>query len=570
MVLKGSFWSILIEYDGDMMFRQNMKQEQSIWLYFWFGLLGLLIGASIFFRGYLLSFLPGLLNRDEAALAYNAFSLKTTGLDEWGRTWPLALQSFGDYKLIGYPAVLVGFFQIFKVHDWTVRLPSMLAGIGIIVLSFMIGRKLFTQKLAWFFTGLVATAPVFLFYSRSAWEANLGLFYVLWACYLLFFHQQKMISVKRTLIAFALTIAAVLTYNTPLILMPLIVLVVPLFTDHQYIKRSIVVVLGILAICLSVYLFLRPVFVQKSSITVFTDPTIYAQWIDYRQTLSPQSQAILGNRYLFLSNVILKNFFLSFSPKFLVTQGGAHPWHSLPGWGHLYWSVAILAIAEFYFLLGSLLADFLRLMKKKSYWLEFRQNFKKDYIWLYLAFVSLLPAVVTVDAPHATRSLLFFWVLTLLAVRGVRRLSEFVSKQLKKQLYLDLLPLMVLLLIAFSFSQYFEQYFKNYPLQATEIFQTNFAEVVAWIEATHPDKPVAVVDPSGYQYILLAWYLKIDPGYYLANNIRQNPNGIGLRYGEKVGRYHFIVQEKDAIAEEKIILIWDTSKKHWLVKNFDL
>ncbi|KKU82941.1 MAG: hypothetical protein UY10_C0019G0001, partial [Microgenomates group bacterium GW2011_GWA2_47_8] len=53
-----------------------------------------------------LGILPLALNRDEAALAYNAVLLAETGKDEWGRSWPLALQSFGDFKLIGYPAVL--------------------------------------------------------------------------------------------------------------------------------------------------------------------------------------------------------------------------------------------------------------------------------------------------------------------------------------------------------------------------------------------------------------------------------------------------------------------------------
>ena len=42
---------------------------------------------------------PGGLNRDEAALGYNAFSLLETGKDEWGKQWPIVFRSFGDYKL---------------------------------------------------------------------------------------------------------------------------------------------------------------------------------------------------------------------------------------------------------------------------------------------------------------------------------------------------------------------------------------------------------------------------------------------------------------------------------------
>jgi len=128
--------------------------------------------------------------------------------------------------------------------------------------------------------------------------------------------------------------------------------------------------------------------------------------------------------------------------------------------------------------------------------------------------------------------------------------------------------LAVVFWVSLDFSRYFYDYFKKYPSYADTTFQTGFSQVVEWIESTQKEKQVAVVDPTGFQYILLAWYLKLDPSYYLDNTVRQQADNIGFKYGERVGRYHFVVSDKDVSPEEKIVVIWDLNKKNWLVKNY--
>src|SRR3990172_6192442 len=93
--------------------------------YLW---LWLIIGVAFLQRFWQVGQLPATLNRDEAAVAYNAFLLSETGKDEWGRSWPVALESFGDYKLPGYSLVLMPFFKLLGLNDWVVRLPSVIAG----------------------------------------------------------------------------------------------------------------------------------------------------------------------------------------------------------------------------------------------------------------------------------------------------------------------------------------------------------------------------------------------------------------------------------------------------------
>ena len=67
-----------------------------------------LLGAAL--RLFQLGSIPAILNRDEAALAYNGYLLSQTGKDEWGKIWPPTLESFGDYKLPGYPLILAILF----------------------------------------------------------------------------------------------------------------------------------------------------------------------------------------------------------------------------------------------------------------------------------------------------------------------------------------------------------------------------------------------------------------------------------------------------------------------------
>jgi hypothetical protein len=81
------------------MLKFNLQQKFS--LRFSLGWLVLITLLAFSVRFILSDSLPAALNRDEAAIGYNAMLLSQTGLDEWGRSWPLALESFGGYKLPG-------------------------------------------------------------------------------------------------------------------------------------------------------------------------------------------------------------------------------------------------------------------------------------------------------------------------------------------------------------------------------------------------------------------------------------------------------------------------------------
>lgn len=128
--------------------------------------------------------IPSGLNRDEASLGYTAFSLGTSGIDEYGKHWPLSITSFGDQKLPGYVYILIPFVKVLGLQIWVVRLPSLLAGLAIIGWAGLLAQQL-TQSWQWsehhrrWFSRLamvaVAISPWGNHFSRVAYEAHLAL-----------------------------------------------------------------------------------------------------------------------------------------------------------------------------------------------------------------------------------------------------------------------------------------------------------------------------------------------------------------------------------------------------------
>jgi len=98
--------------------------------------------AAIFLRTYKLDTIPPSLNWDEAAIAWNGFSIGKTHLDEYGTKFPLVFRSFGDFKAPGLIYVLAILTRIFGLSIWTIRLPVALAGIATVVLSYLLAIEI--------------------------------------------------------------------------------------------------------------------------------------------------------------------------------------------------------------------------------------------------------------------------------------------------------------------------------------------------------------------------------------------------------------------------------------------
>ncbi len=98
----------------------------------------ILVFLTLLLRLFLITKSPARLTHDEMSLGYNAYSVLKTGKDEWGHKLPLIFRAFGDYKLPAYIYSAIPFIATFGLNDFSVKLPSILSGILIVIFIYKI------------------------------------------------------------------------------------------------------------------------------------------------------------------------------------------------------------------------------------------------------------------------------------------------------------------------------------------------------------------------------------------------------------------------------------------------
>lgn len=500
-------------------------------------ILAILILLGFVIRFVNVSSLPQILNRDEAALAYNGLLISQTTKDEFGKSWPLTIESFGDYKLPGYPYTLAALFKVLPINDLTVRLPSVLAGTFLILISFFLARNFkFSHNQSLFFSFLIALSPISIFYSRIAFEANVALTLFVGAITLLTLPKSNL---KTDILAGIATLIAILFYNTPLLLLPFIIIALIISRGIKQPTKWLPAASLLTFVFIIMFMGLASISAQKSGITIFSDETVWSESVTHYNSYSGLSQKLLGNKAIFYLTKITPRFIESFSMHFLVSGGGTHPWHNLPTHAHLYYTSYFLGLVGIFVLIAKSFKD------------------KKHLFILLMLIASLAPSVITVDSPHATRSLLFIYLLPFV---GLYSLTV-----IRKKYYKKVLAVLVLL-ISLEASKYLYLYFGKYPTTQPASLQTGYEEVIRKVEKDYKDKNVVIIDQAGFQYILTAWYLQTPSQEFFETIIKQQPDKIGFKYGQQLSNYHFIAHSADRDESETVLVEWEDNK--WQVRQF--
>lgn len=518
----------------------------------------ILLLSAFFLRTWQLSTIPAILNPDEASIAYNAYLLLNTGADEVGKPWPLVLEAFGDQKIIGYTAATVVSFMVFGVSDAAVRIPAVLAGMGIVLLSiFFMRRWGWSREVVLATVAIISMQPVFIWYSRVAFEATVSLLCMLFVFYLALAKTIEVESNKQFMLRLVAMMAAavlsVLFYNAPLVLLPVIAALIPLWHGLR-VRRAWVLAAALGATWLVVFVALTGLTQQKSQITLFADPTTAHEYALYREGFAGIWQKLLGNKAVFYTRAIAQNYWQSIQPSFHLYNNPGHPWHTIPGFGYL-------TIMPYLFGWVGVFAALKQYFAKPSVQLR-----KHPAVFLVLLSVAaLLPAAISVNAPHATRSLLFFWSWSLLAAYGIFQVLPAI-KVLQK-LPQALLLTGVLGAVLLSSAGYVHALFVRYPqdLAAQSTMQVGFEQAIQTLDSDPNIKQVVVVDTRGFHYILTAWYTRMQPEIFRETLVKQLPDVINFRYGERVGKYHFVKQAQDD-TQRDALLFWEESEQRWVIE----
>lgn len=238
----------------------------------------ILLVVAFFIRCAQIDKIPTGFYADEAAIAYNAFSLLETGKDEYGKSWPLLFRSFGEYKTPTYSYLLIPIFKFFGKSVLSARYLTVISGflsvIGLIFLSKIWFKE---KKIVLCIAITFLLMPWSIIYSRSIYEVNLALTFLIWG---LFFLELKIKNKKwNWWLGIFLFVLSIITYNGARIFTPLLGLIWLILNWKEIINKKnrwslfITVLVGLIAFTPILRIIFTSGFWERSSINIFNGNT---------------------------------------------------------------------------------------------------------------------------------------------------------------------------------------------------------------------------------------------------------------------------------------------------------
>lgn len=468
-------------------------------------LLGILLLAAVL-RLWQLGNVPLSPDWDEAALGYNAYSILTTGRDEYGAQFPVVLKSFGDYKPALYAYLIIPFIPLLDLSLFAVRLPSVIAGlIGIMALYFLVKELLSSPKLGLVAAFLLAISPWHIQLSRVAFEANVGLTCIILTI-LFFIYGLK----KGQFLIVASFFAAIglYTYQSEKVFLPLLILSLVIIYWKELVALPKKWILGavitgiIVSLPLGIFMISNPESVARAKMTsVISRGDSILERSAKRLISDKENGDLLGqvfnDRRIVYGKAILNGYIVHFDPNWLFITGDM-PRHHAPGMGLLYlWELPFLIVG------------FIGLLPIKN-----RKSVAVILFWLFLA---PIPASLTFDVPHAVRTLQMLPPLVILSANGLAISYVALHKiRLNKLVKFGVIGLFGLFVISF-FAYYLNQYFVQQNYFNAKDWQFGYKETISQVQKNKGRYENVVVSsqvPLDQSYIFFLYYLKYPPSQY--------------------------------------------------------
>lgn len=472
-------------------------------------ILGFIILLAALLRLWGLGSVPVSPDWDEAALGYNAYSILHTGKDEYGTVMPLILKSFDDYKPALYAYTIIPFIPFFDLTLLAVRLPSALLGILSVYITFLLVKELFKRTdLALLSAFLLSVSPWHIQFSRVAFESNLAL-----SCIILMAYTFIKGLTRPWLLSFSTVFAAlsIYSYQSEKVFAPLFMLLLVgvfykelLSLPRKYLGAAAIVGMVMIMPLIITIAFDHHSLSRAKQTSIFTKQTDQATRDVQRFMLDKQKGDVIGyifdNKYQYFAKQVFAGYISHFTPNWLFITGDIERHHA-PGMGLLY-------LIEFPFLLlGIYVMIFVKEYRRKGTLFIF--------LWLLLA---PIPASITIDVPHAVRTLNFLPTFQILIAAGVISAVLFLKKQPVLLRY-GIGGLLCLCAIA-NGSYYLNQYFvqQNYYYSAN--WQYGYKDIVSYVEKEKSSYSHVIISdrvPMDQSYIFFLFYTKYDPATYQKN-----------------------------------------------------
>ncbi len=119
--------------------------------------------------------IPNGLHVDEAAIAYDAWSLANYGVDRHLDSWPVYLINYGGGQNVLYCYILAGLFKLFGYSQGLIRVPAIIFSLLTMVFGMLLVFHSFHHRFVYSLltAGLIIICPYFIMASRFGLESSL-------------------------------------------------------------------------------------------------------------------------------------------------------------------------------------------------------------------------------------------------------------------------------------------------------------------------------------------------------------------------------------------------------------
>ncbi|MBT4652017.1 MAG: hypothetical protein HN981_00640 [Candidatus Pacebacteria bacterium] len=484
----------------------------------------LIVSVAVFLRFFRLGEVPVSLYWDEIAMLVDARSVAETALDMHGNSmWQAIFPSYGDYKLPVYIWFASLSVKLFGASEWSLRLPSAIAGVSTVIMGFLLAKELFNssfinlnlglkksetkktanlQKIffALLVAGVIAISPWSVMFSRTAFEGHLAQFFV--SLSVLFILKQKKHWSWGLLATFFGSLATY-TYFSVRFLWPVLFVMTTLLFVWQNRKESIfkkIILLLILPLSLY-FISLQPMLKSPlyAASNQFRLSTVSILNMENWPVVANKYKLQAGNNlldkvtyhpYVLMGRELVKNYSDNMSFDFLFFSGDDNLRHGTGNHGLFLW----IFIPSFIY----------------GWYTLFQKHWKQGLLLLVWWIFALLPASVPETTPHALRSLNALMPLSLLIGWGSYRLffdlnkinifKKKINGKLNK-LYLIFLAGIIIVIgaVVYDFSFYL---FNKCPATSASSWQDGYKEVASIIWQEKEGRDTVFVQPFDSRFHL--------------------------------------------------------------------
>jgi 4-amino-4-deoxy-L-arabinose transferase-like glycosyltransferase len=523
----------------------------------------LIIFLGVFVRFYRLGDIPNSLDWDEASQGYNAYSILTTGKDEFGITHPSTIRSFNDYKPPVYIYLTSLSVGAFGLNPFSARFPSALFGSLSVLLAYflvyeVLRKEKYVKLVALLSMLFFAISPYSIQFSRTGFDANVGVFLVVLGTWLFIKGLNRKVAWPIFLGTLSLGLSVYATHSekvfTPLFFLCLI------YYGRKYFFNKKAILFGLLALFafLNIFWFLNSQTRARSSGVLFTSSQdilkVSAGEMAYDRVRGNFFNSLIHNRRFVYVNKYIENYLSHFDLNSLFINGD-NARHHAPGMGILYLASLPFISLGIYFVI-----------RRKVY---------SAFIFFAWVIISPIASGFAINAPNFQRSLIFLPTFHVFEGLGCYYLFSFLSGVKLSRF------LMGIIIIIFSLNvfYYFHQYFAYTNSEYGQYWQFGYKEAINYVDKyAKESKRVFFANDIEQGYIFYLFYNKYDPQKYLADGGSNRINPIGYSIDNAyfgtckniIKRGDLYVTSKEPSSDFKIIKVityFDNQPAVWILEQ---